>query len=219
MDKTAKKIQKKALIVSGGNANISVVKNNLECDFIIAVDSGSKSLVGYGIVPDVIIGDLDSLGIQLSEEYQKKGIEIIRAKCEKDETDTELAVIYAIEKGFKEVILLGATGSRLDHTFGNILLLKKLKAAGVEAKITDKHNEIIFVDSESRIEKDGNYKYVSILPFGGKVKGLSLKGFKYDVDSIDLNDDSVIGISNELVSDFGDIKIDSGSVLVIKSKD
>ncbi len=214
-----KKNMKSALIVSGGNSERSVIERYSDRDFIIAVDSGTKKLTESDLKPDIIIGDLDSLGYELSKKYSDSGIEIIKANCEKDETDTELAVIYAIEQGFKDIVLLGATGSRLDHTIGNIILLKKIYSAGLRAKIVDGKNEIMYTESKIEIKNDKRYKYISVLPTGGKVQGLSLRGFKYDTDSLDLEVDSVIGISNELISEVGHIEVKSGSILVIRSID
>ena len=104
-------------------------------DMVIAADSGAQAALQYGIVPAYIVGDLDSLDEQALADARERGSQVIPAQPEKDETDTELAVLVALKHGATEITLLGALGgSRIDHTLANVLLL-----AGFETKIGRAH--------------------------------------------------------------------------------
>ena len=92
-----------------------------DCDLLIAADGGAKYLIDIGLTPQVIIGDMDSVDPDIRKN--NGGIEHIRYPEAKDKSDTELATEYALGRGCKQVILLAATGGRLDHTLGNIALL------------------------------------------------------------------------------------------------
>src|SRR5579885_1808739 len=107
-----------------GKALFSVLAR---ADLIIAADSGAATALQYGFTPAFVVGDLDSLDPQLTQQLRQSGSEVLQAPIEKDETDTELAVQLAIEKGATEITLLGALGGqRFDHAIANILLLAGL---------------------------------------------------------------------------------------------
>lgn len=210
----------KALIISGGN-NFEALLDKFfgEDYFTICADSGGSFLFSKDQTPDMIIGDLDSIEAEAVSHFSEREIKLVKAPAEKDETDTELAVNYVIENRFEEVVLLGATGTRLDHTLGNISLLNKLASHGIRARIVDSHNEITIVEKYHELKLDSEYKYVSILPYGGDVKGITLEGFKYRLEKAEIKRDAVIGISNEITEEKSRIWIEEGRVLVIRSRD
>ena len=115
------------LIVTGGytddNFAVRWIKdNNFDC--MLASDSGMEFFRRTGIVPDVIIGDFDSVNADTLDFFKKKNdIEWTKLNPMKDDTDTEAAIRLAIEKGAQSITLLGATGSRIDHVLANIELL------------------------------------------------------------------------------------------------
>lgn len=187
-------------------------------DIVICADGGANNLYQTDIVPDMIVGDLDSLDYDTLMYFRELEVLFYKFPSEKDKTDTELATEFAIKKGVKEIILLGVTGTRLDHTLANILLLYKLLQENIKAKIIDGSNEIFIVDKVITIEKEEN-TFVSFIPLFEKVKGVTMSGFKYLTQNIDFDRGSTMGISNQVKDKAGHIDIKDGIALVIKSRD
>ncbi len=210
----------KALLVSGGNIeNIELIKKVADdMDFIICADGGTNYCLDANLVPDIIIGDLDSIEENSLKTIEYQKIPIVKFPVKKDNTDTELAIDYLIEKGFRDITILGALGTRMDHTLGNIFLLKKLRDKKVKGKIIDHHNIIYLVDNELKIKKQRN-SYVSIIPITDNGIQVSLNGFEYPLSKAKLEFSSTLGISNEIKGSYGYIKIHSGIALVIISLD
>jgi thiamine pyrophosphokinase len=120
-------------------------------DIVISADSGARHCKALGIVPDIVLGDFDSIDRGDFRELEAAGAEILRYPVEKDMTDSELAVETAIKSGCSRVILLGSFGSRLDHSISNLFLLKKLHDANVEGIIADEKNEIRLISGSIKL--------------------------------------------------------------------
>lgn len=153
------------LIISGGNINKEflqkILKEN-EYDKIIAADKGLEILNEINVKPDYIIGDFDSVNKEILEQY--KNIPITYLKPEKDFTDTHMALKYAIEHRATKTTIVGAIGTRFDHSIANIHILKEALENNVEAEIIDENNKIKLVNKEIKIKKEDDYKYVSVIP-------------------------------------------------------
>lgn len=210
----------KVLILTGGSVNVDFASEYIRKwnpDQIITADKGLLYAKQLGITPDIILGDFDSCNKNIMEEFSTD--EKIIAPCEKDDTDTGLAMIKAKEIGADEILLIGATGTRLDHVLGNIGQLVFAQRNGMKAQIVDEHNRIQALESESVISKNDQFgKYVSLIPIY-QASGVTLHGFKYP-----LNDDTLVfheswGISNELVKEEGKISFKEGCLLMIESRD
>ncbi len=217
----------KALVITGGSIELSFGRKVLagtDWDMIIAADSGLHFVQMTGIMPDIILGDFDSAD-PLAMEYFKRLCpdRMITYPPEKDETDTELALNAAIEAGAAEIVVLGATGSRLDHVLGNIQLLKRAMDAGVDCRIVDEHNRIRMIKGGMyavQIVRDEQFgDYVSLIPFTPEVKGLTLTGFKYEVSDFTLESGMARGVSNEIKDETAEISFEDGILLVIESRD
>jgi len=201
---------KRALIVAAGNTD--GIKLSGRYDLVIAADGGYDRAAVLGLKPDIFIGDMDSVKEELPE------IEKIRLQVEKDFTDTEAAIEKAIELGFDEIDIVGATGTRLDHTFANACLLKKYVSDNVKIRIFDAHNEIFATDKDCVIEgKKG--ETVSLLPLDSVVSGVTLDGFYYPLKNADVKIGETLTVSNVITADVAEIKINNGTLLVIIAKD
>lgn len=214
----------KIVIITGGCINDSFVLEFLaknKIDLTIAGDSGMEFFYRNKLQPDIIVGDFDSAKSEIVSFYRKKeSIQIISFRPEKDETDTELALKVALEKKPKEIFVLGATGSRIDHMLGNIYLLQKALKKGVSCCIVDEHNRISLLKEKKMISANEQFgKYVSLLPLGDQVKGVTLKGFKYPLYEHTLTNDTSLGVSNELTEEIGSIDFSDGILIMIESKD
>ena len=216
---------------------------------LIAADRGLEFFLEDRIWPDVVIGDFDSLSeegkvfleihekgnendeipyggmmgwkVQKSFRDEIKEIKVIRLRPEKDDSDTQSAMNYAIQNGAKRIIILGATGNRVDHLMANFGLLVLAKNQGVEVILADQYNYMKLVSDGEIIKKSEQFgKYISFFPLGGDVIGLTLEGFKYSLDHYRLTTaDSGLTVSNEIVSEKAKVTYQSGTLLMIMSRD
>ena len=177
-------------------------------DFVICADGGYNYAVKFNITPDCIIGDMDSVKTDIS------GKETVVYPREKDYTDGELAVRLAIEKGFGNIVLLGMTGSRLDHTIGNIFLLRMICKSGLSGFLADRKNTVYYTDGSISLSSVKG-KTISLMPLGGDLLNVSNNGLYYPLRGETLLFGSTRGISNVAVSDDIKISFDSGEAAVI----
>lgn len=216
----------RTLIVSGGRIDrdfaLSFLKGRTY-EKVIAVDGGLMALHELGLTPTDIVGDFDTVEPELLSCYMsREDVRIRRYNPHKDDSDSEIAVNMAIAYGSSHVDLLGASGSRLDHTLGNIRLLGLIYQAGREAYLYDRNNRIRLVDGECVIRRDEACgKYISLLPFTQTVRGITLEGFEYPLKDavMELFQTPTLGISNEITAEEGRILCREGVLLVIESRD
>ena len=238
------------IIVSGGDIQsdfaIYFLKKNIEKDGrenirLIAADRGLEFFLDYLILPDVVIGDFDSLsedgknflemqnedipyGGMLEWKLQKgegKVVEVVRLRPEKDDSDTQSAMNYAIQNGAKEIVILGVTGNRVDHLMANFGLLILAQKQDTEVALADRYNYMKLIPSGTILKKAEQFgKYVSFFPLGGDVTGLTLEGFKYPLDKYHLTTaDSGLTVSNEISEEYAKVTYESGTLLMIMSRD
>ena len=219
------------VIVSGG-----MIREDFALDFLkkiqeerkgkklvlMAADRGLDFFRKNGITPDIADGDFDSLSVEGKKYLENlKDTEIIRLQPEKDDTDTQSTLNLAIAKGSENILILGATGGRIDHLIGNLGLLTLGKLKGVSVAIADAQNYICLVKSGTILSKAGQFgKYVSFFSAGEAVEGLTLKGFKYPLNNFCLTTaDSGLTVSNEIRDDTAQITYDRGSLMMVMSRD
>ena len=212
------------LIVTGGSIDASFAKQYIEkrkWDLIISADSGREFCCQAGILADMLLGDFDSAKPETLAYFTERCPErILTFPSQKDETDTELAIIKAIEAGAAKITILGGTGSRLDHVLGNIQLLKIALDAGVECLIVDAHNRLRMIDKGLKLKKAEQFgHYVSLIPFTPQVTGVTLTGFFYPVTDFTLTSGKARGVSNEITEEEAVIELKEGILLVIESDD
>lgn len=211
------------LIISGGNIDIEFLNKNLTTcsyDNIIAVDKGLESLYLLKILPNHIVGDFDSVNETIINFYNTKNIPIHKYNPEKDYTDTDIAIKLAISLNSTNITIIGATGTRLDHTLANIHILCTCLEEEIPCKIIDPYNKIYLIKSKIELEKSNIYgKYISLIPLTSTVNGVTLNGFKYPLKDYTLKIGESLGISNEVVDDVAKIEIKQGILIVIESKD
>ena len=186
----------------------------LEADLIIAADSGAETALQYGHVPSVVVGDFDSLGIDTAA-LEAKGSTLVRAAVEKDETDTELAIQVALERGATHITLLGAIGgARFDHTMANILLL-----AGIETipmRIIDGPMMCWLLRGPGSSAITGQSgDLLSLFPLTGEATGVHTRNLYYPLQGETLRFAKPRGISNVLTDEQGEVSLENGMLLVI----
>ncbi|MDO5556034.1 MAG: thiamine diphosphokinase [Clostridia bacterium] len=213
----------KTIIVSGGNIDIEFLNNILlsnKFNNIIASDKGLEGLDKCNIKPNYIIGDFDSVQKNVLGKYiNDKKIEIIKLSPEKDYTDTHMALKLAIQLKSNEITIVGAIGSRIDHTLSNIHILKEALDNNIKCEILNKSNKITLINKKTLLDLDNTYKYISLIPLTTTVTGITLKEFKYSLTNKILKIGQSIGISNEQIKNKATINISNGILILIQSND
>ncbi|WP_304509002.1 thiamine diphosphokinase [Anaerotignum sp.] len=211
----------KAVIFAGAKiTDYGFCKEYLEdTDILICCDGGLHHTKTLGLTPDYIVGDFDSVSREVLEFYKEKKVPIYQFPTRKDETDMQLGIRLALEKGATDLILFGGIGSRFDHSLANAHLLLWLLKKGIRARLVDQNNCVELVDKPITIHgKVGDF--VSTIPLSMMVKGITLTGFEYPLTNRDLAlDDELIAVSNVLAKEEATIYFTEGYLFVIRSKD
>lgn len=215
--------KKKILIITGGFIDqeflYSLVMKE-DYSIIIAVDRGLLAADNLKLSLDYILGDFDSVPRDILKKYQSKSIPIKTFPSEKDKTDTQIAFEWALKHNPSDIDLVGATGSRMDHSMANLNLLVMALERKINARILDYNNKIYLKSDNFIINKDEQHgDFISFLPFSFQVKGLRLQGFKYPLDGITLTVGSSLGISNVIVEDEARVEFKEGILIVFETKD
>ncbi|WP_053219710.1 thiamine diphosphokinase [Virgibacillus senegalensis] len=209
-----------AIVGGGPPGYVPDLTDYREVDYWIGADRGAVTLVQQGIVPDLAIGDFDSVMKGEMKEIRAHSREVKTFPPEKDETDLDLAVMEAIKLGFTSIYFFGVTGGRVDHSLANVQQLYKLRNRGIHGTIIDKGNQIsLALPGDHQVGKDEVYTYISFLPFSSNVTGLSLRNFYYPLEDAKLEWGSTLCISNHLLSEIGTFSFREGILMVIKSRD
>ena len=184
-------------------------------DYIIAADGGQNRAREFGLQPDCVIGDFDST--TLNEDFDCL---YITYPAEKDLTDTEAALTHALEKGCRNVILLGGMGGRLDHTMGNIGLLDKYYNSFDHMEFIDGKNRMeLLKDSGRTLKRDARYKYFGLVSLNAEASGIDIRGAKYELTGASLERASTLGVSNEFSEDTVEMCVREGTLLIVRSAD
>lgn len=209
-----------ALIIGNGSDIEKSCIEDIKIDYVICADGGLEKAERFGLMPDLILGDFDSVDPGTLARYKNLNIETVTFSAEKDYTDMELAVEYAVKRGCKHIVLAGASGTRLDHTVANIQLLEKYHQMGIDMEIIDNNNHIWIISGRTieKIKRKKNY-FVSMAPVTKTIEGLTLEGFKYPLDNVKVKRGSTLLVSNEIIQDEGRIILEQGTALVFVSKD
>ena len=182
--------------------------------FFIAADGGALLLESIGFLPDVIIGDFDSLTKAQYQRYEKLGAKIVKCPVEKDETDGELALQYCQERGFNNIIIIGFAGGRLDQQLANIFLLEYAFRNGMTAFIKEPGLEMGIIEREKIFfRKIG--AGLSLIPLDEKVSGVTITGCKYSLEAESLLRYKTRGISNIIEQEKAVITVERGLLLYI----
>ncbi|MCR5225632.1 MAG: thiamine diphosphokinase [Eubacterium sp.] len=205
------------LLVAGGKVNkdqLCQVYEAMDAPYVIGVDAGNVILGEASIKPDRAIGDFDSVDAEFLTKLQDLTF-VEKLIPEKDDTDSEHALRYAISLKPEKIICMGCTGTRLDQTLASINLLKLACDEGIDAVILDETNRIRVAKGEVRLTRAEQFgKYVSVIPFENEISHLTEKGFKYEVQDITLGKVLSRGISNELTEEEGVISSDDYMIIM-----
>lgn len=179
--------------------------------YIIAADGGATHCLRMGIIPDLIMGDLDSISKEAIEAFEK--VPKLQFLKDKDETDLELAINQALLLKAEKISLFAATGNRVDHTLVNLHFLRKLPVK----LMIETENETIFALNPLVTDKSFNIETlpgqtISILPIGKGATGVTTRGLKWELNDATI-DENFLSISNVSLSSSISISIKSGDIL------
>lgn len=182
-----------------------------DSDLVIAADAGIRFLEKLNILPDIAVGDFDSLG------FIPDCKEVIQHPVMKNDTDTMLAVKTGFERGFKRFVIYGGAGGRPDHTYANYQTLCYISTIGGKGFLcfngytatAVRNGSVSFANSAS-----GN---ISVFSASGKISGVTLKGLLYELDNAVLDFDFPLGVSNEFIGENAEIIVSKGTAIVIWS--
>ncbi|NLL69892.1 MAG: thiamine diphosphokinase [Epulopiscium sp.] len=186
--------------------------------WIICVDGGIIHAKKLGLTPDIIIGDLDSAPVAELSFFQNQKVPIQLFPKQKDKTDTQLALEYAIEKGASFVTIIGALGTRFDHTLGNVHVLDLALDKKIPVVLINEYNHIYLISDRIDVNIEQG-KIISLIPFTPQVTGVYTKGLLYPLKNATLFAGVSYGISNEIIDTDGSISIDKGKLLVIQARE
>ena len=189
-------------------------------DYLIAADGGANHLLKMGILPEIVIGDLDSIDEDALFDLTSAEVEIKQYSEDKDETDIELALSYAVELRSSAILIVGALGGRLDQTLANLSILTDPTLPAIDIRLDDGVEEAFFCRASAA--KGGQAKVrgrsgdtVSLIPWSGPVKGVSTDGLQWPLYGETLFASKSRGISNVMLSETASIRIQSGLLLIV----
>jgi thiamine pyrophosphokinase len=216
------------LITPGGNVRAIIIAGGQPAeggdwqrwvrdrDLIVGADGGAAQALAWGLRPDWVIGDMDSLPAEARATLKARGCRFIEHPRAKDETDLELALTYAVDQGADEIVILGALGGRLDHTLANVLLLTLPALEGALVRIVDGRQEALLARSGRAVAIAGQPgDLVSLLPLGGDARGVTTSGLAWALQGETLRFGFSRGVSNEMTAPAARVEIGQGHLLVI----
>jgi thiamine pyrophosphokinase len=189
-------------------------------DYLIAADGGANHLLKMGILPEIVIGDLDSVDEDMLLQLTSAEANIEQYSEDKDETDIELALHHAVEMRPSAILIVGALGGRLDQTLANLSILTDPTLSDIDIRLDDGVEEVFFCRASSgkggQAEVQGRSgDIVSLIPWRGNVDGVSTEGLQWPLFGETLYPGKSRGISNVLLNDKASICIQSGLLLIV----
>ena len=203
----------RALIVLGGDApGEALLRAQVaEADFTVAADRGLEAFVRYGLVPDAVLGDMDSVDAQVLARFEAAGGQARILPRVKDDTDGVAALALALERGATQITFLGALGGRLDHALGNCMLLVRAANRGADACLVNEKERVLLV--RGRREIHGCIGDTLSLLSLGRARIRELDGLFYPLHDYEMTCDYPIGISNVFTSEAAVVDVAEGDVL------
>lgn len=198
--------------IIGASVTEGMYIDRREGDLIIAADAGFAALEKAGVSADLAVGDFDSLG------HVPKIEKTICHPVDKDDTDTALALAEGMKKGYRNFIIYGGLGGRLDHTVANLQNCAGAADHGAVCWLWGEENAAcIFGDGELRFEAEKS-GMVSVFA-ADRAAGVTLQGLKFPLDNVCLTSTVPIGVSNEFTGVESFIRVVEGTLIVMWNED
>jgi len=207
-----------AIIVLGGDYDPPVRLDTWRsrAEIVIAADGGAVNALNMGIIPDLAVGDFDSLPFSERQRLDELGIQVETHPRQKDETDAELAIRAALARGADELVVLCPFGGRIDHTLANVLLLAHPDVAGRTIMAAGRAEIVLIRDEASFFGKPGDL--LSLLPLGSAATGIHTQGLQYQLDGDTLQSGFARGMSNVFTAQRAAVVVQTGQLLAIHTR-
>ena len=184
---------------------------------IIAADGGVRHCLALGLAPQVVIGDMDSATEADLARCRALGAEVLAYPPAKDETDLELALLYAAQHGVTWLRVIGAMGGRLDQTLANVLLLMLPALADCDARLAAGNQTAWVLAPGAHTLQGSPGDTLSLLPLGGDARGVTTEGLAYPLHAETLVFGPARGISNVFDAATARVLLDEGLLLVVQT--
>ncbi len=205
-----------AVVVAGSSLTTELdALSFAHADLLVAVDGGAEALARIGVIPTMLVGDMDSVSVHTRLSLEAGGVEVLLLPEAKNETDTEVALRLAVERGANEITVYGALGGpRLDHLVGNLFLLTSPWFEGVRVRMVDDFHEVFLVGGEAVIGGERG-DLVSLLPLTISVESVRTEGLLYPLVDETLFQFATRGISNVMTGAEAKVTHGNGVLLLI----
>ncbi len=184
-------------------------------DLVVAADGGALHALRAGIVPDLVVGDMDSLGEAGALKVGERGATLERHPSRKDKMDAHLAILAAQKRGITDLDLVCATGGRPDAVFALPHLLLAAERLGVRTTAVAGWGEMFVVEDGSRAVGGKRGESVSVFPLAGAAEGVTLGGFEYPLEGARIEPGDTVGFHNELLAEGARVAVRRGALFVI----
>jgi thiamine pyrophosphokinase len=184
-------------------------------DLVVAADGGARYALEAGVVPDLVVGDMDSLGEDLAREVESRGASLERHPVRKDKMDGHLAVLAARERGATAADLLCALGGRLGALFAVTHILLAAERIGLHTSVVADRGRMFVVEAGSRKVEGASQDSISIFPLSGPAAGVTLEGMEYPLENATLEPGDTLGFHNELIGTQARVSVGEGALLVV----
>ena len=178
-------------------------------DYVIAADRGYDSLMAYGVNPDLVVGDFDSLGEVPNHPN------VIQLPAEKDDTDMVFALRQGLDLGYRRFVMLGGVGGRLEHTLGNLQLLDWLASQGAQGFLAGEKTVATAVRNGTLTFPAAMSGYLSVLCNSGTARGVTLRGLKYPLERYTMTGSFPLGVSNQFLGQPASVSVEDGCLLLL----
>ena len=189
-----------------------------KADFLVAADGGAEPLLNINVIPDLLIGDMDSISEATKKQLLGSSCEYIVFPRDKDATDAELAIDHVIAKGAKKITLIGVEGGpRIDHQLASMLLLLSIKYKSVTLCAATSTSQIYGITDDTIVGDCNNGDTLSILPLVSKAIGVSTTGLLWPLQNTNLHLGSSRSVSNQCTGLSFSVSVTKGSLLIIQT--
>ncbi len=206
------------IFANGVIREIHLVKHLItEKDFIVSADGGLRYIRSLNLVPKLVVGDLDSVSCDDIQFLKDNNIEIIKFPTDKDQTDLEIALRELVKRDYKDILVIGALGGRIDQTLANLGLIISISGDDIRVEFDDGREHIMLIRNRLLLSGKKGDK-VSLIALCAPAKGITTRGLRYSLTDERLLPNQTRGISNVMMGKIAEIKITSGTVLCIHTR-
>ena len=188
-------------------------------DLVVAADGGARYALEAGVVPDRLVGDMDSLGENLAREIERRGATLERHPVRKDKMDGHLAVLAAREQGATEADLLCAVGGRFGALFAAPHILLAAERIGLRSTVVADRGRMFVIEAGTTTVRGTPRDSISIFPLSGPAADVTLEGMEYPLENASLQPGDTLGFHNELIGAEARVSVGEGALLVVHETD